>query len=91
MDAVEVVPSGTGGGSEGSEPVTDGDPTGDSVDGRGGFRACDLSRVKKNPTSDDLARIPCKAAVSRSHAALRKPADLGSFRLGLGPWAAPWA
>jgi hypothetical protein len=26
--------------------------------GRGGFRTCDLSRVKKNPTSADLGRFP---------------------------------
>jgi hypothetical protein len=33
---------------------------------RGGFRTCDLSRVKQTLTSADLARMPCKSKVSRA-------------------------
>jgi hypothetical protein len=61
-----------------------GSNTGENDDGRGGFRTCDLSRVNKYLTSADLARFPCKSALCRSRADLRKPADLGSIRLGLG-------
>jgi hypothetical protein len=61
-----------------------GSDTGETDDGRGGFRTCDLSRVNKYPTSSDLARCPCKSVLSRSWPELRRPADLGSIRLGLG-------
>jgi len=65
--------------------------TGETADGRGGFRTCDLSRVNSHVAPANLARCPCKFVVSRFRVDLWKPADLGSIWLGLGPRAAPWA
>jgi hypothetical protein len=64
---------------------------GETGDGRGRFRTADLSRVKSHVAPADLGRFPCKFVVSKLRADLWKPADLGPFRLGLGPRAAPWA
>jgi hypothetical protein len=39
--------------------------TGETGDGRGGFRTCDLSRVKSHVASTNSGRFPCKFAVSQ--------------------------
>jgi Phage integrase family len=61
-----------------------GSDTGESPDGRGGFRTCDLSRVNQDCAAVYLTGLPCKSVLSRSQADHRKPADLGSIRRGLG-------
>jgi len=58
--------------------------TEESPDGRGGFRTCDLSRVKQDCTRAVLPGSPCKSGCFRSLSGLRKPVDLGSIRRGLG-------
>jgi hypothetical protein len=54
-------------------------------DGRGGFRTCDLSRVNSHAATANLGHFPCKFMVSSFRVDPRKPADLGSLWLGLGP------
>jgi hypothetical protein len=54
-------------------------------------RTGDLLLAKQEHSKLKIARFPCKLAISGGRAYMRKPAGLGSIRLGLGPRAAPWA
>ena len=53
-------------------------------------RTDDLLHAIHAVISVHLARFPCKLPGYRPTADLRKPADLGSNRLGLGPRTDPW-
>jgi Phage integrase family len=64
---------------------------GETGDGRGWFRTTALSRVKQDCGWAGWGGFPCKSAWFRSLVDLRKPADLGSIRRGLGQRAVPLA
>ena len=59
-------------------------------DGARGTRTPDLLGAIHHPVSAYLARFPCIYAGYKLSDNRRKPADLGSIRLGLGPRAGPW-
>ena len=59
--------------------------------GRGGFRTCDLWRVKKDRTRAPGRAYARESVLSGHSVETPKSADLGSFRGGLGQRAAPVA
>ena len=79
---------------KGRRPSPLGDWAGFDLDSYGGAnrdRTGDLLLANREHSKLQIARFPCKFVVSGCRPEMRKPADSGSIRLGLGPRAAPWA